>query len=66
MYNCLSLLEKTLFEKNTYILQAEVDVENSPSIKLLEKLEFKRFSICFQISEDGKTMCKFYTYNKYL
>jgi RimJ/RimL family protein N-acetyltransferase len=66
MYNCLSLLEKTLLDKNTYILLAEVVVENIPSIKLLEKLEFKRFSVCFQISGNGKTMCKFYTYQKYM
>jgi RimJ/RimL family protein N-acetyltransferase len=64
MYNCLSLLEKSLLDKNACILRAEVDVENLPSIKLLEKLEFKRFSICFQISGKGKTMCKFYRYKK--
>jgi RimJ/RimL family protein N-acetyltransferase len=64
MYNCLSLLEKTLLEKNTSNLLAEVVAGNLPSIKLLEKLEFKRFSVCFQISGKGKTMCKFYRYKK--
>jgi RimJ/RimL family protein N-acetyltransferase len=65
MYNCLSLFKNTLLENNTHILFAEVDIDNLPSKKLLEKLEFKCISMCFQISENGKTMCKFYSYRKY-
>ena len=65
MYNCLKLLEKILIEKNNKILYTEVDVENIPSIKLMQKLEFKICSICFKISGKGKTTGKYYVYKKY-
>jgi len=65
MSNCLFLLEKSLLGKNTNYLLTEVDVDNLPSKKLMEKLEFKCFSMCFKISEKGETMSEFYTFRKY-
>jgi len=66
MYKCLNLFEKIFIEQKLNALTADIDAENIPSIKLVEKLNFKRFSASFVISADAKTACHFYTYKKIL
>lgn len=64
MYNTLLLIEKKLFEKKLDFLMTEVDADNEPSIKLMKKLNYKLFSVSWQISENGETMVHFKTYRK--
>jgi len=66
IFNCLKLLEKIFIAQELNVLTTEVDVKNIPSIKLMEKLKFKLFSTCFQISENGETMCTFHSFQKIL
>jgi hypothetical protein len=66
MYKCLKILERIFIKQELNVLTTEVDIKNVPSINLMKKLGFKLFSTSFQISENGKTMCHFYTFQKTL
>jgi len=66
MFNCLKLMEKIFIEHKLNALKADIDAENIPSIKLIEKLNYKRCSASFVISADAKTACHYYTYKKIL
>ena len=66
MYNCLKKMESIFVKQGVNVLTAEIDVENVFSVNLVKKLSFKMLSVSFQVSENGKTKCTFYTFQKYL
>ena len=51
MFNAISLLEKTSLFNNTHYLETSVYSENIASIKLLEKLKFKKGRIIFDCEQ---------------
>jgi RimJ/RimL family protein N-acetyltransferase len=64
MYNALRMMEKMLFAQKLDFIKTEVDVDNEPSIALMEKLNYKIFAFAFQISKNGKTMRHFEAFIK--
>ena len=66
MYKILIKLEKIFNKQKINYIKTEIDVNNEPSIKLMEKLNYKLFCISFQISNSGKTLCHSGSYKKIL
>jgi len=64
MFNCLNTLEKYLNTQGTDVLCAEVNIDNTPSINLLEKSGYKKYGASILVSKEGKTLCKTYSYKK--
>jgi hypothetical protein len=44
----------------------EIDLDNKPSMKLMEKLNIKIFSVCWLVSKNGKTVVNFKIFKKLL
>jgi RimJ/RimL family protein N-acetyltransferase len=63
-YNSLKLFEAIFYDQKLNYLITQVDIKNEPSINLMKKLGYKTFSISWQISENGETMCNFYSFKK--
>jgi len=64
MYNCLKILEKYFVSQGINILCADVNMENIPSINLLEKSGFKKYKSRFIALKKGKALCRIYSFQK--
>jgi RimJ/RimL family protein N-acetyltransferase len=54
MYTALSKIEKVLIKLNFDCLSANVDTDNEPSLKLMEKLKYKTVSSSWMIAGNDK------------
>jgi RimJ/RimL family protein N-acetyltransferase len=66
MYNVLSITEKMLSEKRLDFIMVEIDIDNKPSINLVQKLNYKLWSFAWLVSKNGKTMAQSETFRKIL